>query len=265
MIIRQIFILAGICLSISIFAQSKTNYDEDAVEPYVLPELLMLKSGEKVENILDWEQKRRPEILGIYKDQIYGNIPEGTFDTSFVELIEQSDSALDNTAIRKQIAIVFRKQEKELRIDVLMYLPKNVKSPPLFIGYNFNGNHTISNDSNILLTESWVLNEPEFGIVDNHTNESTRGNRSFRWSIDRIISEGFGLATINYGDVDPDKNDFSDGIHSFFYSENQTHPRDDEWGSISAWASDLPPHWSRCSSARSMAPSPASAVAASTP
>jgi hypothetical protein len=41
---------------------------------------------------------------------------------------------------------------------------------------------------------------------------------------------------VYYGDIDPDKNDFSDGIEPFFYQPNQTHPKYDEWGSIAAWA-----------------------------
>ncbi len=34
----------------------------------------------------------------------------------------------------------------------------------------------------------------------------------------------------------PDKNDFSDGVHPFFYTGDQSHPGKDEWGSIAAWA-----------------------------
>jgi hypothetical protein len=44
------------------------------------------------------------------------------------------------------------------------------------------------------------------------------------------------LVTVYYGDIDPDKNDLSDGIQPFFYSKNQTQPKADEWGSIAAWA-----------------------------
>ena len=56
------------------------------------------------------------------------------------------------------------------------------------------------------------------------------------WAIEKIIESGYGLVTLNYNDVDPDKNDFSDGIQSLLYNSNQIKAEDDQWGSISAWA-----------------------------
>ena len=232
----SILILVSSFLSGHVLAQPEVNYKDEAIKPYVLPELLTLENGNKVDNINDWEHKRRPELFNLYKNQVYGNIPEGIIETSSVQVIEQSDSALGNTAIRKQIALVFKKQERELTINVLLYLPKNVKYPPVFVGYNFYGNQTIINDQNVILTNSWVRNNPTFGIAHNLATEESRGKRNNRWPIKNIISEGFGLATIYYGDVDPDRNDFSDGIHPFFYANDQNEPKDDEWGAISAWA-----------------------------
>ncbi len=44
------------------------------------------------------------------------------------------------------------------------------------------------------------------------------------------------MVSVYYGDFDPDKNDFSDGIHPFFYQNNQSSPRFNEWGAIAGWA-----------------------------
>ena len=65
---------------------------------------------------------------------------------------------------------------------------------------------------------------------------SDRGVRTSRWAIDKMLDAGYGLVTINYNNVDPDKNDFSDGIHSLFYKAGQMAPNNNEWGSLSAWA-----------------------------
>jgi hypothetical protein len=81
-----------------------------------------------------------------------------------------------------------------------------------------------------------VENNPSVGIINNVVTEQSRATASNRWPIDEIIKAGYGLVTLYYGDIDPDKNDFSDGIEPFFYQAGQTKPRFSEWGSIAAWA-----------------------------
>lgn len=214
---------------------NEVNYDEDRIKPYELPDLMILDNGRTVNNSRDWEEQRRPEILVKFENEVYGKVP-GQLDTSTYMVIEQSDSALDNTAIRKQVSLNFSKNGKQLEVMILMYLPAEIDDPTVFIGYNFYGNHTITNDPDVVLTKSWVRNSEDLGITDNQASEVSRGARTNRWPVEKILNAGFGLVTIYYGDVDPDKNDFTDGIHPLFYENGQTHPAEDEWGSISAWA-----------------------------
>ncbi len=216
-------------------AQSKANYDESRIPEYQLPEALKLLNGKKVKNSKVWVKKRRPEILHLFEEKVYGKIP-GKLDISSYEIIETSDSALNNHAIRKQVLLKFKKYGKELEVNVLIYLPKNVEKAPLFIGYNFFGNHSIVKEKEVIITKSWVNNSDKIGINDNRATEQSRGVRTNRWAVEKIIAAGYGLATIYYGEIDPDKNDFSDGIHPLFYTKNQSKPAANEWGSISAWA-----------------------------
>lgn len=51
------------------------NYDETAVPKYTLPEMLKTQQGKKVKDIATWERTRRPEILGLFEENIYGEIP----------------------------------------------------------------------------------------------------------------------------------------------------------------------------------------------
>lgn len=151
-------------------------------------------------------------------------------------IVEESDNAVNGKAIRKQVDILFEKGDNNLHFNILMYLPKNVEKAPLFTGYNFYGNHTVTEDVNVLISEAWVMDNPSFGIINNQLTEQSRGVRTNRWAIEKIIDAGYGLATIYYGEVDPDKNDFNDGIHPFFYESGQQQPAPDEWGAIAAWA-----------------------------
>ncbi len=222
-------------LNLSVFAQQEVNYNEEAIAPYTLPELLTSSNGQKILSSDDWENTRRAEILAIFKNEVYGVIPDQTLLPT-VKVMEASDAALDNTAIRKQIALIFQNQGRQLTINILLYLPKDIASPPVFIGYNFYGNQTTIHDEHIILTSSWLANNEDMGIKNHQASDESRGKRSQRWPIKKIVSEGFGVATIYYGDVDPDKNDFSDGVHALFYKDGQTRPDEDQWGAISAWA-----------------------------
>jgi len=209
--------------------------EESKVPEYKLPDVLTLENGRKVKSEKAWFNKRRPEILKLFTDDVYGAVP-GELGIAEVKVWETADDAINGLARRKQLSLFFRKNNQNLEVNVLMYLPKTTKKVPVFLAYNFTGNHAVYNDPAIRLTESWVANNPSVGIINNRVTEQSRASADDRWPVEEIIKAGYGLVTIYYGDVDPDKDDFSDGIHPFFYKEGQTHPESNEWGSIAAWA-----------------------------
>lgn len=221
-------------------AQFEPNYDESKIPDYVLPEILISNSNESIRNIKQWEEVRRPEILELFESEMYGKIPEKAVEVEF-QVIETKRNVLDGIAVRKQIKIRFSNNSKHVDAFMLIYLPENSLKPvPIFLALNFNGNHTIFPDPKILMTKSWVDNEPKVGIFNNIANDISRGYKSNRWPVPYILSRGYGLAVIHYGDLDPDyDDDFQNGIHPLFYKEEQTKPGPQEWGSIGAWAYGL--------------------------
>ncbi len=151
-------------------------------------------------------------------------------------MLEQ-DSALDGKAVRKQVRIYFTEGTREPYMDLLMYLPKQAAPVPMFMGLNFHGNHSMSDDPAVLITDKWMWDEGLGGTINNVAAEGSRGCEIHRWPLETIIARGYGVATAYYGDLDPDFDDgFQNGIHPLFYKDGQTAPTPDEWGAIGAWA-----------------------------
>ena len=214
---------------------SQTNYEESKVPSFEVPDPLLTFSGYKINSAKNWEKVRRPELLRFFENDIYGKIPKSLKIDSYT-ILEQDNNVLNGKAKRKQVELTFKNNGKTLSYTILLYLPKNKVKAPVFLGYNFYGNHTITEDKAVIISSAWANNNESFGIKNNTLTEESRGKRTNRWAVEKILDAGYGLATIYYGEVDPDKNDFSDGIHSLLYQQGQNQPKPAEWGSIAAWS-----------------------------
>ena len=232
---RYIFTCCMLLIYIISYSQEFTpNYDESKIPDYELPSLLTAKDGSKISTKDQWLKVRRNEVLSDFEDYMYGKIPVGEID---VEVEKGKELlAFDGKASMKEIKMTFSKNGRKQAMSILIFLPKANTKVPVFVGLNFYGNHTISDNPDISIPTSWSRNSDSFGISGNKPSEKSRGVRQNRWAIEKIIDRGYGIATIYYGDIDPDKDDFTDGIHALFYENGQTKPKNDEWGSIAAWA-----------------------------
>jgi hypothetical protein len=236
--ILALLVLLGVIAELLFGAQEvQPNYDESKVPHYTLPDPLVLNEGTRITRATQWWTRRRKEILRQFELNVYGKAAGRPRDLE-VEEREVSRDALGGKAIRKQVSIYFLKSRAGPHLDLLMYLPRDAQGPvPVFVGYNFHGNHTVSAEPDISVTESWVRNNEALGVTENRATEASRGMSSSRWPIEQIIERGYGLVTAYYGDIDPDYDDgFRNGVHPFIYRGAQTKPTLDQWGSIAAWA-----------------------------
>jgi hypothetical protein len=221
--------------------QPEINYDENNVGSYKLPDPLMMIDGQLVATSELWSQERRPELLRLFENHVYGKVPAPGKSLRPTFNIQPDDKeALGGTAVRRQVSIRFTDKPDGPRMDLLLYIPRAASGSnrvPVFLGLNFAGNHAIHSDPGIALSRQWMRDDPEKGVVNHSATESSRGVESSRWPVERILARGFALATAYYGDLDPDYDDgFKNGIHPLFYQPNQTRPAADEWGAIGAWA-----------------------------
>ncbi|MBZ0257804.1 acetylxylan esterase [bacterium] len=210
------------------------NYDESKIPSYTLPELLVCEDGTPVKTAKDWTQKRRPEIFALFEEHVYGKTPSKAF--TLQDEVEIDGNALGGKAVRKQVALYPFGKDAGLKMELLVYLPKNAKMPvPVFVGLNFKGNHTINADPGIRVSDRWLEEMKRKG--EKADIDASRGNSSSRWAVDQILDHGYGVATMYYYDIEPDYDDgFQNGIQPYFYPSKDYKLKPDEWGSIGAWA-----------------------------
>jgi hypothetical protein len=234
--LRRIALPAFILISLysPVFSQ-EPNYDESKVPAYTLPDPLITSKGNKVTERGAW-RNRREEILNLFRHHVYGVSPGRPRDMRF-ELRSVEKNALNGLATRKEVRVYFSEDDKGPKMDILIYLPNKVRRPAIFVGLNYFGNQSIHKDPAITMSEQWMRNSADMGIVNNKATEASRGIRVNRWPLEKILERGYGLATMYYGDIDPDFDDgFQNGVHPLFYKKGQKEPADNEWGSIAAWA-----------------------------
>jgi hypothetical protein len=209
----------------------KANYEEAEVPPYSVSDPLYFSDGTPVKDKAAWE-KRRAQLLNTFKNEVYGIAPEWNGKLSTTE-ISTDKHALGDKAVRKEVRITLTNNGHELSFVLLVYLPKTSDPAPVFLGYNFDGNHTVTDERGIQITKSWMRNDPDAGITDNKATKAGRGKSASRWQVKELIANGYGLVTLYYGDIDPDYDDgFKNGVHALFDGT----PDATSWGSIAAWA-----------------------------
>src|SRR6201991_414144 len=179
------------------------NRDEAKVPPYEEPDVLKMKDGGVVKSAKEWENVQRPYLYGLFEKDVYGRMPEKTVPVTYT--VESVDSnAVEGLAIRKEVTIHFSATDTAARLRVVVILPKKARrAVPVFVGYSFRGNATVTESS--------------------------------EWPLKEIVSRGYGLVSAWYWDLEPDNREgWQTGIRTKLAAALQIEPY--EWGAIGAWA-----------------------------
>jgi hypothetical protein len=220
------------------------NFKEAGIPAYIIPDPLVTDAGKPVENQEIWWKQRRPEILSLFENEMYGRTPGFAFASAGllrfprIELRAEKRNILNENAVRREVRLHFTNKTGGPFLDVLLYLPVAVKQPvPAFVMLNFGGNQSVSDEQDILMCESWMNPQEDKTVIDYRATERSRGAAKSQWPIEMIIDRGYALVTACYQDIDPDYDDgFQNGIQPYFYKDGQTRPAPNEWGNIGAWA-----------------------------
>jgi hypothetical protein len=114
-------------------------------------------------------------------------------------------------------------------MDLLIYLPADVRKPaPLLLNLSFTANSSAVDDPGIKPGEVWGR--------DKKRVPAPKGGFG-RVNPAPFLAQGIGVATIYYGDIDPDfLGGVPLGVRALYLKPGQSEPAPDEWGSIAAWA-----------------------------
>jgi hypothetical protein len=221
--IAIVFSIVLSTLYLSLFAQQQGNS---------LPDVLTMANGKKVTTAQQWYTKRRPEILTLFKKEMYGQAPGKPANMAF-KVFDEDKNALGGKATRKQITVYFNGKPDGPQMDILLYVPNSSKHPvPAIVGLNFDGNQSVTIDPAIKLSTSWF--DKTKGVVNNRATDVTRAVDASQWPLETIIDRGYAVATVYRGDIAPDHIDnLNEGVFSM-YPELQNRP--DNFATVGAWA-----------------------------
>jgi len=210
-------------------ADIPVNYTESLAGNYTLPDPLALSNGKRVTDAKTWNQKRRPEIVRLFEENQYGRTPGRPAKMTF-EAFDKGTPALDGKAIRRQVTVYFSGDKDGPKMDILLYLPANVQKPvPVLLNLSFTANSNTVNDPGIKPGEIWSREKKRV--------PASTGRIFGRLNVGPFLDAGIGVATIYYGDIDPDFNGgVSLGVRKLYLKAGRTEPEPNEWGTISAWA-----------------------------
>ncbi|MDP5272658.1 glucuronyl esterase domain-containing protein [Chengkuizengella axinellae] len=169
-----------------------------------LPDPLYTNAGEQIISTEQWESNRRPELLEMFKEHIYGRSPVNRPDSLSFNVVE-TKSVMEGNAVLKKVDISFEGPGGKGIIHLKVFVPTNLKKPA-----------------------------PAFVLINKFNDEQER-KEMWGYSPEKsMIERGYGAVFYCTADVDPDEHDeFKNGVHGIYDEEQRP---SDAWGTIAAWA-----------------------------
>ncbi|WP_420148059.1 dienelactone hydrolase family protein [Spirosoma sp.] len=164
---------------ISAYAQNtfEANYDESKVQPYTLPDVLKTAANQKVQNKTTWETVRRPEIIRLFEENVYGQMPK-SYDRLTYSVKNTNASAMAGKATLKEVLIEVVHNSKPVKINLVLFVPKKPQKPV-----------------------------PGFLLINNRGKDNTdptRAHKSDFWPAEMVIDSGYAVAAFHVSDLAPD-------------------------------------------------------------
>ena len=213
----------------AVVAGVPVNYEEAKTGAYTLPDPLKFADGKPVRNAKEWTKKRRPEVVRLFEENQFGRSPGKPKDMQF-DVFDKGTPAFNGKAIRRQVTVYFSADRNGPKMDLLIYLPAGAKKRvPLLLNLGFMANSSVVDDPGVKPGEIWGKEKKRV--------PAPKGSNFGRLTVQPLLAKGIGVATVYYGDIDPDfAGGVQLGVRRLYLKPGQTEPEPGEWGSIAAWA-----------------------------
>jgi len=181
--------------------------EENGKTPHVvLPDVLKTSMGKEITTLTAWKNERRPEVLSLFENHVYGQMPED-FDKITYETTKEIAGALDGKAILKEVTITVWRANKSVAIHLTLFTPAKKKKSSVFL----------------------LINNR-----DKNNTDATRNQKSGFWPAELVIEAGYAMAAFHVSDAAPDNKDtYQNGVLQL-YPEQLT--LDNGMKAIGAWA-----------------------------
>ncbi len=204
-------------------ALNAANYDESKANPYPdLPDPLILKNGNKVTTAAMWWQKRRPEIVEDFDEEIYGRVPNNTPEVNWEITSTTNDINGDIAVITKKLTgHVDNSSYPQISVDIQLTLttPAAATGPvPVIMEFGFvfpPGFRPPVRDTAARAVAAPVATGPT-------------------WQ-QQVLARGWGYAVIVPNSIQADNGaGLAKGIIGLMNKGQSRKP--DDWGALRAWA-----------------------------
>jgi hypothetical protein len=112
-------------------APNHANYDESKANPYPnLPDALMLNNGTPVTSAEMWWKVRRPQIVDMYEEDVYGRVPEHVPPVTWtVKTVDSERIGFNPVLVKDLVGHVDNSADPAVKVDLRMtlVLPANAK------------------------------------------------------------------------------------------------------------------------------------------
>jgi pimeloyl-ACP methyl ester carboxylesterase len=158
-----------------------------------------------------WNEGRRNEILELFRNEVYGGIPDDPSLSVSHRVADSSPGFMAGRAVRKIVEITVRRKDREFVFLFFLFIPNSTGKKPA---------PAILTICNRALSDA----------------DPSRQTLSPFWPAEMMIARGYAAAVLVTHDIAPDyEENFTTKFHRLFPEYVSRRP-ENAWGSITAWA-----------------------------